>query len=136
MRHIVVVALVLTVGGCVTTVQPPKTPSVPSTAEIVQTRLGRTLKVTGPDYAPKVLRHVEPLYPDIARKNQVRGLVKMNALISANGDVVDVEILEGLPDELGEAAVQSVRQWKFAPTVRDGAAIPVLFEVYINFKLD
>jgi len=110
--------------------------SVPSTAEMVRTQLGRTLKVTGPEYAPRVLRRVEPLYPDLARRNHVRGLVKMNALISVSGDVVDVEVLEGLPDGLSEAAVQSVRQWKFAPTLREGTAVPVLFEVYINFKLN
>lgn len=136
MRQIAIVALFLTAGGCVTSDQPPKNHSMLSTAEIIQTRLGRTLKVTGPDYAPKILQRVNPSYPDVARQNHVEGLVKMNALISARGDVVDVQILEDLPDGLGEAAVQSVRQWKFAPTIRDGAAIPVLFEVSINFKLD
>lgn len=59
----------------------------------------------------------------------------MNALISAAGDVVDVEIIEGLPDGLSESAARAVRQWKFAPTLRDGTAIPVLFEVTINFKV-
>jgi protein TonB len=83
-----------------------------------------------------VLRHVEPMYPGVARTNRVRGLVKMNTLISINGDVVNVEVLEGLPDGLSESAVQAVRQWKFAPAIRDGVAIPVLFEMYINFKLN
>jgi protein TonB len=118
------------------TVPPPANYPVSSTAEIVQTQLGTTLKVTGPEHAPKVLRHVEPLYPGIARTHRVRGLVKMNVLISTSGDVVDVEIVEGLPDGLSEAAAEAVRQWKFAPTIRDGKAIPVLFELYINFKLN
>jgi TonB family protein len=136
MRPIAIVALFLTVGGCVTSDQPPKNHSVPSTAEMIQTRLGRTLKVTGTEDAPKILRRADPTYPDTARQNHVQGLVKMNVLISANGDVVDVAIVEGLSDGLSEAAVQAARQWKFAPTIRDGAAIPVLFEVSINFKLD
>jgi TonB family protein len=135
MRQIAIPALFLSLAACAT-VPPPEGRPVSSTAEMVQTQLGPTLKVTGPEHAPKVLRHVEPMYPGIARTNRVRGLVKMNTLISMNGDVVDVEILEGLPDGLSEAAAQAVRQWKFAPTVRGGAAIPVLFEMYINFKLD
>lgn len=136
MRQMVFVAVLVTVCGCATTPPLPQNQSVPSTSEIVQTQLGSTLKVTGPDYAPKVLRRVEPIYPEVARANRVSGLVRMNTLISAAGDVADVEILDGLPEGLSEAAAQAVRQWKFAPTVREGAAIPVLFEMYINFKLE
>jgi protein TonB len=78
---------------------------------------------------------VNPMYPEGARAKRVRGLVKMHTLISPAGDVVDVRIIEGLSDGLNEAAVDAVRQWKFAPTVHGGVAMPVLLEMFINFRL-
>ena len=131
MRQLTFAAVFLIVCGCANTA--PPTP--PSTSEMIRTSLGDTLKVTGPAYAPKILQRVAPLYPGSARANGTSGPVRMNALISAAGDVVDVEIIEGLPDGLSESAARAVRQWKFAPTLRDGTAIPVLFEVTINFKV-
>jgi protein TonB len=136
MRQIAAVALVLTVGGCASTVAPQGNDSAAPTGEMISTRLGPTLSVTEVDCAKKVLRRVEPLYPDLARRNHVRGLVKMSTLISVSGEVVDVEVLEGLPDGLSDAAVHSVRQWKFAPTVRDGAPVPVQCVASINFRLN
>lgn len=133
MRQMTFAVVFLIVCGCANTVPPATTPS---TSEMIQTSLGDTLKVTGPEYAPKVLRRVKPFYPESARANRTSGPVKMNTLISASGDVVDVEIIEGVPDGLSEAAAQAVRQWKFAPTFRDGTAIPVLLEMTINFKVN
>jgi outer membrane biosynthesis protein TonB len=31
--------------------------------------------------------------------------------------------------------MEAVRQWKFQPATRDGAPIPVLFNLTVNFKL-
>jgi TonB family protein len=33
------------------------------------------------------------------------------------------------------AALQAVQQWKFQPATRSGKAVPVLFNLTINFKL-
>jgi outer membrane biosynthesis protein TonB len=65
-----------------------------STSEIVQSKLGSTLHLTGPKYAPMVLSRVNPLYPNTALDFGTQGLVKMSALISPAGDVVDVQIVE------------------------------------------
>src|SRR5688572_22274122 len=97
MRQLILAAVFLIVSGCANTVPPATTPS---TSEMIRTSLGDTLKVTGPDYAPKVLRRVEPFYPESARANRTSGPVRMNTLISAAGDVVDVEIVQGVSDGL------------------------------------
>jgi TonB family protein len=118
-------------AGCSTT--PPSVP-VASTNEIVQSKLGTTLHLTGPKFAPAVLTRVNPLYPNTARDFGTHGMVRMNTLISPTGDVVDVQVVEGLPHGLSEAAADAVRQWKFAPTMRNGVAMPVLTEVVIAFN--
>jgi TonB family protein len=130
-RQLVFVVFLGAMAGCSTT--PPSVP-VASTNEIVQSKLGTTLHLTGPKFAPAVLTRVNPLYPNTARDFGTHGMVRMNTLISPTGDVVDVQVVEGLPHGLSEAAADAVRQWKFAPTMRNGVAMPVLTEVVIAFN--
>ncbi|MFL6244439.1 MAG: energy transducer TonB [Thermoanaerobaculia bacterium] len=106
-----------------------------STGEYVTTTLGPTLRIAGPQFAPKVITRTAPVYPAAAREQGTSGLVKLEALIDVNGNVVDAKVLEGLPYGLSEAAVAAVKQWTFAPTIDNGHAVPVLFELHINFNV-
>ncbi|HEY0591723.1 MAG TPA: TonB family protein [Thermoanaerobaculia bacterium] len=85
---------------------------------------------------PKVLTRVDPTYPEEARKERVQGIVIVEALIGADGVLKDVKALKELPYGLTEAAVDAVRQWTFAPALKDGKPVPVAFNLTINFKLD
>jgi len=62
----------------------------------------------------KLLRKVEPHYPDIARKMNLGGTVKVVAVVAPDGKVTKVEPLGGSPI-LVEAAQSAVTQWKYAP---------------------
>lgn len=62
----------------------------------------------------KLLRKVEPRYPEIARKMNLGGTVKVVAVVAADGKVTKVEPLGGSPI-LVEAAQSAVTQWKYAP---------------------
>jgi protein TonB len=37
---------------------------------------------------------------------------------------------------LDEAAQEAVRQWEFTPTLLNGAAVPVIMTVTVNFTLE
>jgi outer membrane biosynthesis protein TonB len=58
----------------------------------------------------------------------------MSAVISKNGDVVDLEVLDG-PIELAVSAVNAVRQWKYRPHVLNGQAVEVRTEIMVNYVL-
>jgi len=62
----------------------------------------------------KLVRKVEPRYPEIARKMNLGGTVKVVATVASDGNVKKVEPLGGSPI-LVEAAESAVSQWKFAP---------------------
>lgn len=62
----------------------------------------------------KVVRKVEPRYPDLARKMHLGGTVKVVAVIASDGNVKKVEPLGGSP-LLVEAAQSAISQWKFSP---------------------
>jgi len=48
--------------------------------------------------------------------------------------VDNIRIMRGHP-LLVHAALDSVKQWKYEPYVKDGVAVPVMSTVYVNFAL-
>ena len=52
-----------------------------------------------------------------------------------DGSVGDVRVLRGLERGLDQRAIEAVRQWRFTPAKRRGAAVDVIVEVAIDFKL-
>ncbi len=100
------------------------------------TRLGTTLRIAGPDNAPRVTRRAFPRYPAEARKARTQGTVQLEVLIDAAGRVADVTVTRGLPHGLSESAQAAVRQWQFEPVVRaDGKPVPALVDVVVMFRL-
>jgi protein TonB len=77
---------------------------------------------------PKV--RVNAVYPEDAKKKRVQGSVVMDVLINAAGDVTEAKATKG-PQELTQAAVDAVRQWKFEPAAHDTRAT-----LTIRFALD
>lgn len=65
-------------------------------------------------HARKVIRRVEPVYPDLARRTLTRGMVKLIAVVAPNGSVKSVEPVGGNPVLL-KAAQDAVMNWKYAP---------------------
>ncbi len=76
----------------------------------------------------KIVVRVNPEYPDTLRLAQIGGLVRLNATVSANGTVTQVEVRGGNPI-LAEKAQQAVMKWKFAP-----AASQTVEEIRLSFS--
>jgi periplasmic protein TonB len=84
--------------------------------------------------APRKLVHVAPIYPAIAQQAHAEGTVIMEATIDVRGNVTDVRVLRSHP-LLEQAALDAVRQWKFTPTLLNGAPVPIIMTVTVNFTL-
>lgn len=87
------------------------------------------------DKKPILLKEVEPIYPEEARKAGQAGEVTIEAIIDEEGNVTDVKVIEGEFDILNKAAVDAVKQWKYEPYKIDGVAKKVKFTVEVRFKL-
>jgi TonB family protein len=74
-------------------------------------------------------------YTEDARRRNVAGEVVLEIVVRSDGSVGDVKVLQGLGGGLDERAIQAVRQWRFAPARRRGAAVDVVVEVSVEFKL-
>ena len=62
----------------------------------------------------KIRIKVDPVYPDIARKMKLNGVVRVQVVISPNGNVKETKVIGGHPI-LVTAAVDAVKKWKFDP---------------------
>ena len=85
--------------------------------------------------APRLLREVKADYTEDARQRGASGDVVLEIVVRRDGSVGDVKVLQGLAGGLNERAVQAVRQWRFTPARRQGAAVDVVVEVAVEFKL-
>ena len=83
---------------------------------------------------PKIVKHVEPVYPKAAQQARIQGVVTVEATIGADGKVSGARVIQSIP-LLDEAALAAVRQWEYTPTIIGGVAKPVIMTVKVNFTL-
>jgi TonB family protein len=107
----------------------PMPPAPPRPSEAAKSRWNENMK------PPKIVSRVEPVYTAEAKANGIFGVVILALDITETGAVTDVQVVKPLPYGLDQAAVDAVRQWRWEPATLDGKAVPVKFNVTINFKL-
>jgi protein TonB len=84
---------------------------------------------------PRLLKRVEPVYPEIARQARIQGIVILEAATDIYGRVANVKVLRSVP-LLDGAAVDAVRQWVYEPMLVNGRPRGVVFTVTLRFELD
>jgi TonB family protein len=76
-----------------------------------------------------------PAYPESAKMSGVEGDVVMQALISKEGTVKRLHVMEG-DSRLRSAAEEAVYKWRYRPYVLNGRPVEVATTVTVNFNLD
>ena len=91
------------------------------------------IRVGGKVKAPRVLFAPAPVYPILARQARISGAVVIDAVIDAQGSVVDMQAVSGQPI-LAMAAMEALRRWKYEPTILGSEPVPVRLLVTITFE--
>jgi TonB family protein len=91
------------------------------------------IKVGGNVQESKLIRRVEPVYPELAKTARVQGRVVLVVTVDEEGSVAEIKVTNGHP-LLDEAAVTAVRQWKYSPTLLNGEPVPVIATVTVTFS--
>ncbi len=87
-----------------------------------------------PQTAQSVRVSVPPDYPLLARQMKVQGAVNLQALISREGTIQELQILSG-PSILAAAAREAVRQWRFKPYLQNGQPVETQARITVNFTI-
>jgi len=117
------VSVVFTLGEDPTPEPPPGTspqPEIPSTSATIQ---------------PLRLIHQEmPVYPPDAKEKHIEGSVLINAVVSSEGSIKQLEFVSG-PLELKDAAIDAVGQWQYRPMQVNGRTLEAHIRIAVLFSL-
>ena len=62
----------------------------------------------------KIKNKVQPVYPDLAKRMNVTGSVKVEVVIAPNGTIKSTKVIGGHP-LLIETSIDAVKKWRFEP---------------------
>jgi protein TonB len=111
------------IGGTVVPVAPPPARSPARSAP---------LRTSGAIKPPDLLHRVEPVYSAIAAVAHISGVVVVEATVDVDGSIESVTVLRSANSFLDKAAIDALKQWRYAPLVI--ADLPTRFLVTVTFN--
>jgi TonB family protein len=87
--------------------------------------------------SPILLHETKPNYTGAAMRARVQGLVVMECVVELDGSVGPVRVTRSLDPTYGldDAAVATIKQWRFRPGTKNGAPVRVAIIVEMSFTL-
>ena len=113
------------IGGIISAAPPPPPPPPPPPERV---------RVGGQVAAAKLISQPRPNYPPLARQARIQGTVRLEAVISKEGVIENLEVISGHP-LLIQAALDAVRRWRYQPTLLNGVPVEVITTIDVNFTL-
>jgi TonB family protein len=93
---------------------------------------GEPVIVNAAVQASRLISKVEPLYPEAARQSGIKGIVVLAVTIDEKGRVSQAKARIGDPS-LYQAAIDAVKQWRYARAMKGGRAVAVQTSVSVPF---
>src|ERR1039457_4663000 len=81
-----------------------------------------------------LIKKVTPTYPALAKQARIQGHVLLQAEISKEGTIQNLQLISGHP-MLAPAAIEAVKQWRYKPYLLNGEPVAVETQVVVNFSL-
>ena len=88
----------------------------------------RAQQAQSEDLVRRAKSKVQPTYPDLARKMNITGTVKIEIVVLPNGTVKDARVVGGHP-VLASAALDAAKRWRFEPAGAESTGV-------IDFKFE
>jgi TonB family protein len=105
-----------------------------SAAPLARTAMAQDHDTTAQDHDTEVKRKVkskvDPEYPAIAKQVNLRGKVKVETTIAADGRVVSTHVVGGNP-VLASAATDAIKKWRFEAAPKETTEL-----IEVDFKGD
>jgi TonB family protein len=90
--------------------------------------IGLKAQDTDAELSRRAKSKVQPPYPELARKMNLTGNVKVQVVVAPNGTVKDAKVVGGHP-LLANAALDAVKKWRFEPASSDTTGV-------VDFKFE
>jgi protein TonB len=116
----------------------PKMEPAPSSPAFGPLSIGATpqrIRVGGAVQKSKLIQQAPPVYPPLAVQARISGVVRLNAIIGADGTVKNLTVVSGHP-LLVPSAMEAAKQWVYQPTLVNGKPVEVVTQLEVNFMLE
>jgi TonB family protein len=91
------------------------------------------IKIIGNIQQSKLIYRVDPVYPELAKRDKLSGRVVLLVTVNEEGLVADVTVGSGDPILAG-SAVTAVKQWRYSPTLLNVEPVPVAATITMIFS--
>jgi TonB family protein len=120
----------------------PAPAPIPGKADLASIRLpddspmkpSLAIRMSSGTIGGKLIKKVEPIYPETAKARRIQGEVLLSAHISTDGRVKAIHVLKGNPF-LGAAATEALKQWRYEPMKLNGNPVEMDTNVTVQFRL-
>jgi TonB family protein len=113
--------------------KPVQSPGTPE-AEESQPKSPQRIRVPEEVSRKLLISTVFPKYPALARQARIQGTVVLDANISKDGTVETLQVISGHP-LLVQAALDSVKQWRYKSYMLNGKPVAVNTQIIVVFTL-
>lgn len=83
--------------------------------------------------APKLIKQVNPVYPEEARKKGLKGKVVLEVVINQKGETTQVKVLKSENNIFNTSAKAAVEQWRYEIPRLKGKPVSVRWIITINY---
>ena len=77
----------------------------------------------------------KPAYPSLARTARIEGSVILSATIAEDGSIKDLKVITSSNPLLLTGVLETVRTWKYKPTLLNKEPVEVITTITVNFTL-
>jgi peptidyl-prolyl cis-trans isomerase A (cyclophilin A) len=109
---------------------PPPPPPPPAAA----TEKPKRVSISAGIAAGMIISRQTPIYPADAKEAGISGTVVLGAIIGTDGTVNELHVVSG-PEQLRQAALDAVTQWRYRPYLLNGDPVEVRTTINIIFTL-
>jgi protein TonB len=91
----------------------------------------KVVRIGGKILAPRIVRRVDPAYPEVAAGARIKATVVVEAQVDTAGHVQTTKVVQGHP-LFDESAVTALKQWRYQPLLLNGE--PTAFIIIVTFS--
>ena len=93
------------------------------------------MRIGGDVQAGKLVTAPKPAYPSLARTARIEGAVILQATIAEDGSIKDLKVISSSNPLLLTGVVDTVKTWKYKPTLLNNEPVEVITTITVNFSL-
>jgi protein TonB len=122
------------IDGLLASSAAPPPPPPPVVRQAVLPAPPKRIRLGGMVEHGKLISGPPPTYPPLAKQARIEGTVRLEAVISREGTILNLRAVSGHP-LLIPAALAAVERWIFRPTSLNGDPVEVATEIEVHFTL-